>query len=205
MKTKLRYQLFLLLAVSLFSVSSGQAAFDAFLVFTNVANSTPVVKGESQDQYFGPLNGIEISEFSFGIQNPVSIGSATTGAGAGKATFGTLTIKKTVDSASPSLFSALGTGGHFNTVTLFIRKAGGSAGSSGAGYLKYTFKLVFVSSINWSGSSGDDVPTETVTFAYGAMQIAYQKQTPDGKLAAPVIQTWNQLSNSDAFDVQGLP
>jgi type VI protein secretion system component Hcp len=46
----------------------------------------------------------EIKDFSFGVENPTTIGSATGGAGAGKIKFNEFSIGKTVDSASPSLW-----------------------------------------------------------------------------------------------------
>ena len=39
----------------------------------------------------------EIKDFSFGVENPTTIGSATGGAGAGKIKFNEFTIKKTTD------------------------------------------------------------------------------------------------------------
>jgi hypothetical protein len=42
----------------------------------------------------------EIKDFSFGIENPTTIGSSTMGAGAGKSEFGEFTISKTVDSVT---------------------------------------------------------------------------------------------------------
>jgi type VI secretion system secreted protein Hcp len=67
----------------------------------------------------------EIKDFSFGVENPTTIGSATGGAGAGKVTFSELTIKKTTDSASPVFFKNLVSGNHYKQVTLTMRKAGG--------------------------------------------------------------------------------
>ena len=41
---------------------------------------------------------------SFTVENPTTIGSSTSGAGAGKVEFGEFTVTKTVDTASPSFF-----------------------------------------------------------------------------------------------------
>src|ERR1700740_1535883 len=46
----------------------------------------------------------EIKDFSFGVENPTTIGSATGGAGAGKVKFHEFVIKKVTDSASPVFF-----------------------------------------------------------------------------------------------------
>ena len=54
-----------------------------------------------------------ILDFSFGIENPTTIGSATGGAGAGKIKFNEFTIKKTTDSASPAFFGNAESGSHY--------------------------------------------------------------------------------------------
>jgi type VI protein secretion system component Hcp len=56
-------------------------------------------------------------------------------------------------------------GGHLARMQLYVRKSGGAV--SGKPYLVYSFDMVFVSTINWSASSGDDEPLEQVTFTYG--------------------------------------
>src|SRR5579871_3657869 len=146
-------------------------AFDAFLTFDG--GPTPV-QGESKDPAF--QNAIEIKSFSFSVENTVSIGSATGGAGAGKARFNDLQISKLEDSASPVLFRMLATGQHFKTATLSIRKAGAMQGKTGAVYQRFTFSMVLVSKISESGSSGDDVPTENVVLNYGALKWEYSRQ-----------------------------
>src|SRR5580692_7505146 len=140
-------------------------AFDAFLIFTG--GTTPI-KGETQDKVFGPKNAFEISEFSFGAETTINITSATGGAGAGKATFKEFTVKKQTDSASPLLLQCLGTGDHYSKCQLYIRKSGSNvgAGQSGKSYLVFAFGMVAVKSIEWSGATGDDVPTESVIFEF---------------------------------------
>ena len=57
--------------------------------------------------------------------------------------------------------------------------------------------MVFVKAQEQSGSAGDDVPTEKLTFAYGAVG---QQVTPgDGGIAAGVFEsTWSQIHNKPA-------
>src|SRR5262249_47381390 len=69
----------------------------------------------------GPAPAFEIKDFPFSIENPSTIGSATGGAGAGKANFNESTIKKTTDSASPALFETA-TGAAYEAVILEMRK-----------------------------------------------------------------------------------
>jgi type VI secretion system secreted protein Hcp len=174
-------------------------AFDIFLVFQRGDSTTPIVQGETTDSYFTSSNFsgagiVEIADFSFGIHNTVTLGSATGGAGTGKAQFNEFKVTKSVDKSSPTLFKAVGTGVHFPAVQLYLRKAG--AGDPSTVYLAYEFQVVFVSEIDWSGSSGDDTPSEVVTFVYGALDIAYHAQNTDGTLAPAIKSTWNQITNT---------
>src|SRR5258707_11169961 len=111
-------------------------AFDTFLYFDPA--SDPKVEGESQDSVYKDKKAMEIYSFSFGASNPVTIGSATEGSGAGKVSISSFNIMKKTDNASPSLFTACCKGTHFPTVTVVLRKAGGSQ----LEYLKYIFSEV---------------------------------------------------------------
>ncbi len=173
-------------------------AFDAFLNFIP-AGAAEKVTGESTDTQF--KGWFEIKEFSFGIENTLNISSASTGAGAGKAEFKEFTIKKQTDKASPSLAITCGQGGHYELVQLRLRKSGAkTSGGAGDVYLSYDFKLVAVKSIEWSGSSGDDVPEETVIYEYGALKIGYKPQNKDGTLGSVIERSWNKVTNSQNFD-----
>ena len=90
----------------------------------NVRPNPPKVKIQSNAP---KTKAFEIKDFSFGVENPTTIGSATGGAGAGKIKLNELTIKKTTDTASPSSSSANG-GGIFNNGT-----GGPSSGSANGG------------------------------------------------------------------------
>jgi len=150
-------------------------AFDAFVIFSGGPTK---IQGESQDSVFGPKQAIEISEFSFGAETTINISSATGGAGAGKATFKEFKVKKLTDTASPSLLQCLGQGDHYSKVQLYLRKSGSAAaeGKSGKSYLVFAFGMVAVKTIDWSGSTGDDAPTEEVVFEYGEMFMGYYPQ-----------------------------
>ena len=177
-------------------------AFDAFLMFFGDAVGTGSglkIVGESTDSRH--KDAIPVTAFEFGVTNKATISSASTGAGAGKATFEVFKIRKAVDLASPGLFAVSASGGHFNEARLYIRKAGGAAGD----FLTYSFKMVFINSINWSGSSGDELPEETVEFAYGALQVGYAQQNSSGQLTQPKVQAWSVVNNRADFSVPGVP
>ncbi|HEX4771849.1 MAG TPA: type VI secretion system tube protein Hcp [Bryobacteraceae bacterium] len=160
------------------------------LISTNNANQ-PL--GESTDAFFSKKHAIEISEFSFGITQAETSGSATSGAGAGKAKFDEFTIKKVVDKSSPALYQACAAGAHFPSVYLGMRKAGGAQ----LLYLEYIFVMVFITGITWSGGSGEELPTEEVKFKFGAMGMQYQAQDNSGQAAgAPQFANWSVVANS---------
>ncbi len=159
-------------------------AFDTFL-------SLDGIKGESQDSSY--KGWIEISSFSLGAMNPATIGSATGGAGGGKATLSEITIIKRTDASSPTLFQGCCSGTHYKTATIALRKAGGKA----MVYLQYELTEVFISSVQWSGSGGgDDTPTESVSVAYGAINVTYTPQKVDGTPDAAVVAGWNVKANA---------
>lgn len=178
-------------------------AIDAFVQFNGEGAAAQQLNGETQDKTMAALKPtpFDISEWSFGITQTVSIGSATGGAGAGKVSFDPFTIKKVLDKSSPFFFSTLCTGGHYKTVNLLVRKSGVQAKKSGGIYFEIDFYMAFITKIDWSHD--ETAPTEEITFDYGAMRIAYKKQTPDGSLeSSPKMAAWNKLDNSNVWPSQ---
>jgi type VI secretion system secreted protein Hcp len=169
-------------------------AVDAFLWFTRSAGGA-VPKGESQDDFFKKYNAFEIKDFSFGIESAHSLGSASGGAGAGKAKFNEFTIKKTTDNSSALFLTAMATGIHYDTVVICIRKGGGDAGvSAGKPYLCFSFSTVFVTKVDWSGP-GDEGPEESITFVYGKFGVQYKKQDSTGAMQVGSQAGWDQQIN----------
>lgn len=156
-------------------------AFDAFLKIEGV-------EGESTRDGFE--DQIEVLSFSWGASNPTSIGAGG-GGGAGKASLSSFNVMKISDKASPGLFQACCSGKHFPKATVTLHKAGGD---EAVDYLTYEFEKVFVESIQWSGSSGgDDRPTESLSLAFGKVEITYTPQTETGAKGSPVVASWDQL------------
>lgn len=174
-------------------------AFDAFLYFPG---SDSIVPGETQDSSFKKKKAFELESFDFGAENNINIGSATGGGGAGKATFKKFSITKSTDSGSCGIFTALCTGKHFPEAVLELRRSGGSAEESGSTFIKFTFKLMMVEDITWSGSDGDDVCKEVVDFQYGAIHIEYFKQTKDGAMEKASEAKWSRTLNKATDNVE---
>jgi type VI secretion system secreted protein Hcp len=164
-------------------------AFDAYLKFED-----PKVEGESTDKAHS--GEFEIESFSFGASNPVTIGSGTTGAAAGRVQMHPLSIVKKTDKASPILLKMCAAGEHFKKATLTLRKGAGEK-TGQQEYLKYHMELVYVDSLDWSGSTGgDDTPTESLNLSYGQMKIEYKPQKADGTLDAAIEGGWDLRSNT---------
>lgn len=157
----------------------------------------PFVKAAKE--YSAPSSGLfEIEDYSFDIEQTLNIGSASSGAGAGKITFNPFSITRKVDRASPTFFQMACSGKSFQTVGLGIRKSAGNQ-ASGVMFLAFTFKLVAVKTVSWAHD--DEAPKETVTFEYGGMAIQYALQAPSGKLTKTIAGGWNRVKNIQDEDV----
>jgi type VI secretion system secreted protein Hcp len=104
--------------------------------------------------------------YSFGATQPTSIGSATGGAGTGKASIMPLNVTKLFDECSPSLFGAVVTPKHFATVDLFQ--------DDGKGHTFLTIHLedVLISSYQIGGSQSSDSPRESIQFDFQKICVA---------------------------------
>ena len=160
------------------------ALFDAFLKLDGI-------KGESADA--NHKGEIDIVSFSWGATNRSNIGSATGGAGAGKAQFQQLIFVKKADASTPLLVQACASGQHCKDGTFTVRKAGGTQ----LEYLKLALKVVFVTDFQQQGSPKDDeIPLEKVTVTVGSLVVQYQQQGADGRaLGGPLLASWNQVKN----------
>ena len=115
-------------------------------------------------------------------------------------------IHKPVDKGSPVLFSISASGEHFAVVQLYIRNSGaGPSGAPATPYLGYEFQTVFITNIDWSGGESAGT-TEAVTFAFGAMVMAFGPTNPDGTPGPVIRGSWSELTNAgnipDALQVK---
>jgi len=187
-------------------------AVNLFLVIPPNAATPQISKAltSTQDQWFVttfPSAAIfEITDFEFTAENPTVIGAGSTGAGAGKIKFDGLVIHKPVDQGSPALFTISASGEHFAVVQLYIRNSGaGPSGAPATPYLGYEFQTVFITNIGWSAGDGSGT-TEAVTFAFGAMVMAFGPTNPDGSQGQVIKGSWSELTNTgnvpDSLDVK---
>ena len=154
-------------------------AFDAYLKLEGV-------EGEATRK--GYEKQLFLDSFSWGATQPVQKGAGS-GAGAGRVSISDFNVTKHTDKSSAKIFAACCKGQHFKTATVSILKAGGE---NPIDYIKYEFKELFVSSIQWSGASGgDDTPMESISFAFSAVTVTYTEQKADGTKGAAIVAGWD--------------
>jgi type VI secretion system secreted protein Hcp len=156
---------------------SASAASDQFLRL-----SGSQYKGESLAQQF--VDAIEVRSSSFDIKRAAPTEAPT---------FGNLTITKHVDRSSPALMLAAASGAAIPSARLSVRKSGGM--TDGGPYLEYCFQNVVVMSDALETVSGDDRPSETVTFRYQNVIQSYAQSGGDGTLSAPIVTGWSLVDN----------
>jgi type VI secretion system secreted protein Hcp len=159
----------------------------AFQVFLKLGD----VKGGSADA--GHKDEILVNEYSFGVSNTGSVGTATGETRSGKASFSDLTFSAPVSVASPKLMLACASGTHYDTAVLTLRRTGGRG--TAQDFLRLTLKTVLVSSYQDAGSTADDVPTDRVTLAFGAMKIDYTSQNAPGTAGETSSAGWDRTRN----------
>jgi type VI protein secretion system component Hcp len=186
-------------------VKNGEFAYDV----TNHTEIAPFSVGltpgaessfMSGSRYFLQLDGVdgelslerekswfEVSGFDFDITNSPNIGSATGGAGAGKATFSPLTLTLDSDTALAPLLTLAATGRHLDAATLVGVRADGEP-------ITYRMDLntVFVTKVEDVAGAG-----LTVSLEFGQMRLQPFNQDPNGNISLGRDTTfWDQVTNT---------
>jgi len=193
----------LAVAVVLLAQSQVQAASDIFIRFVNPAGGLPSYTGDSTHEQFKGADGwFAVNAVSFGMENQTTIGSASGGAGAGKAKALPVSCVKLPNSASAALFTACAIGGHWDTAEIVFTKPVPSSNKTVV-HMRLELKLVMVSNLAVQMSSGDDAPTETATLQYAAQRITFFAPNPANP--SNMVQTgqsiWSFVLNAAQFSV----
>ncbi len=124
---------------------------------------------------------IDILSFSFGVNQSSTYGAGASGkeAKAGRADFQNLSIMKVLDKTSPLIFDHCATGNILKEVVLYYDKP---VGDKQEDYFKVTLTDALITSQQLSGSSEN--PTESVSFAFQKVEVAYAAEGDDGALEA---------------------
>ena len=147
----------------------------------------PDVQGEVRDAAHNRWIGIQ--SFSHAIQGIEPVWTA--GSGHGRAAQGELVLEKNYDSSSPKLALICSTGLRMDSATLeWTRTLRDSS-------RYYWIKLaeVNVTSIAYSGQTGEGSLRETVTLSYKGIEWSYTPVGPDEKPLADLFAWWNVLAN----------
>jgi len=141
-------------------------AIDSFLKLGTLKGES-VVKG-FEDQ-------IQLLSWGWGMTQTGTTHTAS-GGGAGKVDVSDLQISKHVDAASPMLALACCKGTHYDSATLTMRKAGGTA----LEYVTITLTDLIVTSYSVSEGGGGDLLTDTVTLNFSKFKYSFQPQDNKG-------------------------
>jgi type VI secretion system secreted protein Hcp len=134
---------------------------------------------------------IEISSFTFGVQQVGVHGSGGAGGTGGKANFSDLSFTKVVDKSSPLLMLSCARGSHINTATLVVRKSTGGDTTE----VYYTIAMTDVLVSSWSNAVAADqhdvatvTPQEAVSLNFNKITFTYKPQdSKTHKLGADIL------------------
>jgi type VI secretion system secreted protein Hcp len=131
---------------------------------------------------------IDILSFSIGASNTSTYGTGASGleAKAGRANLADLSIMKVLDKTSTTLFNHCCSGDILASVMVIYDKP---IGTAQADYYRVFLKDALITSVQHSGSNEN--PTESVSFAYQAIEIAYKAEKDDGTLDGAVQAGFN--------------
>ena len=159
-------------------------AIDSFLKLGSLKGES-VVKG-FEDQ-------IQVLSWSWGLSQTGTTHMAS-GGGAGKVNVADINVTHHVDAASPALIQACCKGTHFDTATLTMNKAGGTA----LAYVTITLHDIIISSVNTSGA-GEEQLMETFGLNFAKFKYSYQPQDNKGaKKGGAIDVTYDIAKNTDS-------
>jgi type VI secretion system secreted protein Hcp len=136
------------------------------------------IKGESKNSKH--KDEIELTSWNWSVSNATNRSGG--GLSAGRASAGDVSFTKLTDTASPKLLEMCNTGKHIATGVLTCAKSTGD--KTPVDYLTLTFKELHISGFHMGGSVGDDVGSESVSFAFGALEYDYKVQGKDGTVSS---------------------
>ena len=142
----------------------------------------------TDDQHKGE---IDIQSFSWGMTHPVS--ATGTGQSMGESTASDLNVMKLVDKASPNLMKFCMNAKVFGEVLLTCRKRG----ETPIDYMKIKMKNALISSVQNSGAAEGGPLSESVAFAFTAVEVEYTPQKDDGSADGAVTMKWDFAKNKE--------
>lgn len=156
-------------------------SFDGFLKIAGA-------DGESQDS--NHTDWMQLQSYSFGAHNS-GTAAVGTGMGHGKVAMGDFNFVPVGDKSSPILFQKCCSGDHIPEATLELQKTGGTSMI----FFKVTFSDLVISSVQFSGHEGADVPSTGVSFNFSKIKMEATSQNAKGGSLAPVTAGWDVKKN----------
>jgi type VI secretion system secreted protein Hcp len=131
---------------------------------------------------------IDILSFSWGVTQTSTYGAGASGmeAKAGRADFSNLSIMKVLDKTSPILCNHCASGDILKKVYILYDKP---VGDKQDDYFRIYLQDALITSVQLSGSNEN--PSESVSFAFQAVEIAYKAEKDDGTLGAASPKGYN--------------
>ena len=128
-------------------------------------------------------NHIDVLSFSWGVSQTSTYGAGASGkeAKAGRANFTDLSIMKVLDKTSALLADHCASGDILKEVYILYDKP---VGDKQQDYFRIYCKDALITSVQLSGSNEN--PTESVSFAFQGVEVAYRPEKDDGTLDAAI-------------------
>jgi type VI secretion system Hcp family effector len=158
------------------------------------------VSAEATLSLDGRRSWFEIKDFSFGVENPTTLGSASGGAGAGKVKFNEFTIKVPTSKGTPQLMLACATGEHIPDAVLTLHRIVDGRREE---YLQIILEDVLITTYQ-TGGGGGDVPIDQVSINFSKIEFKYTEQTSDGSLESRTAR-YDQGLGKSVLDVKFEP
>ena len=170
----------------------------------------PAVLGESLDVRH--YDEIQVLNFHIEVDTPESATDETTTAKSKnewKPDFKPITIDTVPGYGSGELFVAAARGTQFDSITISCRKSGvfiekeisakdPRAGYANGDYTQWRFYKCRIN--NWTLKHDLDVPSESITFSYEAVEMIYLEQEMGGTLKYVKSASWDRKANNGKGD-----
>jgi type VI secretion system secreted protein Hcp len=155
------------------------------------------VKGDATVN--GTSGWLAVDGFDWDLKNASTIGSATGGAGAGKASFSPLTIDIHSLAGAAALFKDAATGGLVKSAELV-----GVQSIKGESLEVYKVDLAEVRVGSFQQDPGAKGVETTLGLDFGQIKITDQPQTANGKPGTPETASWDVTTNSATLSPSDL-
>ena len=141
-------------------------------------------------------NHIDVVSFTWGVSQTATYGAGQSGkeAKAGRADFSNLTVMKVLDKTSPLLCDHCASGDILKEVYIVYDKPVADGQDD---YFRIYLKDALITSVHLSGSNEN--PSEAVSFAFQAVEVAYRPEADDGSLDAALRKGYDLASLKPDF------